>query len=372
MLGKIRVTQHCGVGAGNADHNDRSNILKARQQDKSMEDNHIDLDRTAGNVYAVYDAEQGRYINPTKPLHEYERDFYIKNYSEALEETNRKYLANRHPERCKTIDDLLADKLPNGRANRTAPEEIILQIGDKDHHPDKETFIQCMREYFATLVEYSRQYGDHIHVLDIAIHVDEATPHAHLRRVIDYKDEHGLSHIGQAKGLEQMGIPLPDPAAPRSRHNNHKMTFDKQMRECFQTICRNHGLDIELEVKEPGRKHIKEKEKYIALMLEQQEEELKAREQQFKEEYMKAFNNFELNEDFQAVLVGASRGMGQADDYLYKVAERELQTTSNLMKLCSNRAVPEVLAEQIAYRVHKDLQREERTIERDRANDLER
>lgn len=371
MQEKIRVTQHCGVGAGSADHNDRSHILKAREKNKSLEDGHIDLERTSGNIYAVFDTEQGRFIgNPTKPLHEYERDFYIKNYSEALEETNKKYLENRHPERCRTIDDLLADKLPNGRANRTAPEEIILQIGDKDHHPDNETFIQCMREYFATLVNYSHEYGDHVHVLDIAIHLDEATPHAHLRRVIDYKDEHGLSHIGQAKGLEQMGIPLPDQEAPRSRHNNYKMTFDKQMRECFQQICMNHGIDIELEVKEPGRKHIKEKEKYIALMLEQQEEELRAREQQIKEEYMQAFNNYDLNEDFQAVLIGASRGMGQADDYLYKVAEKELQGMSNMMKYCHTRTVPQVLAEQIAHHVKKDLEKGERT--RERTKDLER
>jgi len=364
---KIRVTQHCGVGAGNAYHNDRSNILKAKDLDKTMEDSHIDLDRSTNNIYVVFDSEKGCFDGkPHKPLHEYEREFYEKNYAAALEETNKKYIANRHPERCKTIDDLLRDRLPNGRANRTAPEEIILQIGDKDHHPDKELFVQCMRDYFVTLVNYSQKYGNHVHVLDMAIHVDEATPHAHLRRVIDYKDEQGITHIGQAKGLEQMGIPLPDPTAPRSRHNNYKMTFDRQMRECLQTICKNHGLDIELEAKEPGRKHIKEKEKYIALMLERQEEELKERDQQIKEEYIKAFQNINVNEDLQAVLVGASRGMGREDDYLYQVTAEELEKMNGYMRFCYTKSVSQELTDRIAHHVQKDLDRQQvREITRD-------
>ena len=40
---------------------------------------------------------------------------------------------------------------------------------------------QVSAEYFE---EFNRRYGSHVHILDWALHLDEATPHIHERHVI--------------------------------------------------------------------------------------------------------------------------------------------------------------------------------------------
>jgi hypothetical protein len=281
----MRVTQHSGVGLGNARHNDRTAIKEAKEKGTLIEDTHIDLERTNENLILAFDEDYNGYKLAEQSLEEIERAFYEKNYTKALERTNERYIANRHPERCKTIDDLLRDRKPNGQPNKTAPEELILQIGDKDEHPTEKQFYNCVVDYLRELHQYNKEHGNHMHILDVSIHFDEATPHAHIRRVFDYVDEQGLTHIGQAKGLEQMGLELPDPTAPRSRHNNYKMTFDKEMRENWIQICKNHGLEIEEQVKEPGRKHIQEKDQYIAYKQAESEREI----EQYKAETIAAY-----------------------------------------------------------------------------------
>lgn len=269
----MRVTQHSGVGMGSVIHNTRDAITRAIAKGNQLEDKHIDINRISKNMFLAINEDAGRYepCSDGKKVAEIERAFYERHYKEALDRTNQKYLANYHPERCKTIDDILRDRKENGQPNKTAPEELIVQIGDKDDHPDPELFNQCLKDYLNELLAYNREHGNHMHILDVSIHHDEATPHAHIRRVFDYVDEQGLTHIGQAKGLEQMGLELPDPSAPRSRHNNYKMTFDKEMRQKWIDICKNHGLEIEEQVKEPGRKHIQDKDQYIAHKQERQD-----------------------------------------------------------------------------------------------------
>ena len=365
-MAKYRVTHHSGVGAGVSFHNDRSRIREAAALNKVIEDNHIDLERIKDDKFIVLDVEQGKSIeNPSKPFHEYERAFYEKYYGPALEKTNANYIKNRHPEHCKTIDDLLAEKLPSGKANPTAPEEIILQIGDKDNHPSPEVFEKCLFHYLKLVNEWNKENGNHIHLLDVAIHNDEATPHAHIRRVIDYIGEDGLRHIGQTKGLEQAGIELPDPTANRSRHNTYKMTFDQMSRDCFQNVCKYYGLDIELEVKEPGRKHIKDKEEYIAMKLEQQEQYIKDLEKEAKELYKQSLDNLDTNKNLQALVVGVSRALGKEDDYLYKLGQEQIDKTKDFLKLASFVDYGEELTNRIAHKVAKDLN----TIEQEK--DLE-
>lgn len=41
---------------------------------------------------------------------------------------------------------------------------------------------QVSAEYFE---EFNRRYGSHVHILDWALHLDEATPHIHERHVFD-------------------------------------------------------------------------------------------------------------------------------------------------------------------------------------------
>lgn len=43
----------------------------------------------------------------------------------------------------------------------------------------------------AFIMEIDRRFGENIHVIDWALHLDEATPHIHERHVFDYKTQYG-------------------------------------------------------------------------------------------------------------------------------------------------------------------------------------
>lgn len=58
------------------------------------------------------------------------------------------------------------------------------------------------------------------------LHVDEATPHVHVRRVWFVEDEKtGHEIIGKNKALEELGIAPPRPDKSIGRYNNAKMTL---------------------------------------------------------------------------------------------------------------------------------------------------
>lgn len=250
-MAKCRVTQRSGR-VGSAKHNDRS-FLNGREDQAEEVAPHIDTERSGDNLVLSW---QGR----TDDLEKAELEFYRKHYSASCERRNKAYRHEGHADRCKTPDDLYYGRL-------TRPEEMILQIGDMNNHTDVETFYKCVGEYIQSFEEWNKAHGKHGHVLSVSIHTDEATPHAHIRRVWDYEKD-GLTHLGQNKGLEQAGVPLPDASRKADRYNNRKMVFDSMMRERWQEICKSHGLEIETEPR-PDVKH-KQKADYIADQMDKQ------------------------------------------------------------------------------------------------------
>ena len=88
---------------------------------------------------------------------------------------------------------------------------------------------------------------EHIHILDWAIHGDEAVPHAHIRKVFDYTDQTGVKRISAKKALELEGFERPEPNKQENVLNNNKITFDQHMRQKWYDICEEHDLIIERE-----------------------------------------------------------------------------------------------------------------------------
>ena len=84
--------------------------------------------------------------------------------------------------------------------------------------------------------EFDRRFGSHVHIIDWALHLDEATPHIHERHVCDCENRYGELCPQQEKALEELGIPLPNPEKPKGRNNNRKQTFD--------AVCRTILFDI--------------------------------------------------------------------------------------------------------------------------------
>lgn len=256
-MGKIRVTQHSGR-SGSARHNDRTFLNDLSKEQILEQAPHIDLgkmkDNSQWSCYANLDFKAG------------ERAYYDYAFGAALTKTNDNYIKSRHPERCKSMDDWY-------NSDKTKPEEMILQIGDKDTEVTKKVFEACLRDYFAWLNKWNDEHGKPFQILNYACHYDETSPHVHIRRVWQYKDKDGDLRLGQNRALKDAGIDLPDTSKAESRHNNRKMTFDSMAREQWQEICRSHGFDIETEPR-PNVKH-KDKAEYIAdqMAKEQQEKE---------------------------------------------------------------------------------------------------
>lgn len=241
----LRASQHSGR-EGSGRHNDRS-FLTGRSADWIREHAaHIDTSRTSENQVYTWDGQTD--------IERSERAWYDRAYSQAIEKTNSRYIREGHSDRCKTTDDLYNGKL-------TRPEEMIIQVGNRDVRVDDQAFLGAVNDYLSRLDEWNKAHGGHMTILSIALHMDETTPHVHIRRVWDYQDRDGLTRLGQNKALEQAGVELPDPSKPVGRYNNRKMTFDHEARDMWHEACLAHGLEIETEPV-PDRRH-QDKADYI-------------------------------------------------------------------------------------------------------------
>ena len=254
----LRASQHSGR-EGSGRHNDRS-FLAGRSEDWIREHaDHIDPSRTSENQVYTWDGQTD--------IERSERAWYDRTYGQAQEKTNSRYIREGHPDRCKTTDDLYDGKL-------TRPEEMILQVGNRDVRADDQAFVDALNDYINRLDEWNQAHGDHMTILSMALHMDETTPHVHIRRVWDYQDRDGLTRLGQNKALEQAGVELPDPSKPVGRYNNRKMSFDREARAMWQEACRAHGLEIETEPV-PDRRH-QDKADYIRGQISQEIDDLTA------------------------------------------------------------------------------------------------
>ena len=220
---------------GSPIHNDRSFDLS--------ESDHIDASRS----------DQNRYISicPDVSFQENERIVYQKLFGPWMEDRNQRNHKARHPERVVTADSMLKNK-------QTRPEEVILQIGNMDQYPDPQVLMDCFNEWQN---EIKKTMGRRCLILDAALHMDESTPHIHVRRTWLYRDrDDGLMKIGQDKALEYAGIPLPHPDKPVGRYNNRKMVFTSMMREKWQDICAEHGIEVD---RTPGHEKHLDRHAYI-------------------------------------------------------------------------------------------------------------
>ena len=227
----MRVTMQCGR-QGSATHNMHSHV------DRNSRDVMLcDYTRMAGDTLR---AREIAYYNAT--------------FGQALNARNERYRKQRHPERCRTMEQVYT-----GRTTR--PEEVILQVGRLGDTIDRETFKALVMDFMTKWNAWNDKMGHPAQTLNVSLHYDETTPHAHWRRVWQYRDAQSNMQIGQAQALQRAGVQMPTPAGQETRYNNRKMTYDAQVRRLWQSVCKSHGLDIETEPL-PSHRH-KSTEDYI-------------------------------------------------------------------------------------------------------------
>lgn len=340
----MKASMHNGR-EGSGKHNDRTFLQGKSEQDRQEMAPHIDPDMTAMNrTWRIGHKDKGWLSGAGGDIEAAERAYYKKAYSAAQEAKNARYRAQRHPERCRSTDDLYTGKL-------TRPEEQILQIGSKDDQVSPETFYACMKDYVKGIEDWNRAHGRHMRVLSIAIHFDESTPHAHIRRVWEYDGRDGRA-IGQDKALEAAGVPLPDPDKPKGRHNNRKMTFDREMRDMWLDICERHGLNIDREPV-PDMRH-KDKADFIRDQIAQEIQQGRAEVAAVWDGYKEASEEFELmqenvdcvREDLRKAQGDLERNRGllkqiRADIGKYQARLDALRTSIKMLSAAEVAEIPE-------------------------------
>ena len=268
----MKATRHNGrsgsKGTYDVKHNDRDFDSKTAV--------HIDKERSALNVY--WDCYQGYRlpgsVEETRfTFSEIEKSYYAEHYSDHVDAQNLRNEKARHKERNRKINDVLKNK-------KTCPEESVLQLGNIDKTVKPEVLAEVSAEYFELFEE---RFGSHVHILDWALHLDEATPHIHERHVFDAQNEYGELCPMQDKALMELGFDLPDPTKEKGQYNNRKMVFDAECRQMFLDICKKHGLEIDMEPVYGGRSYL-EKEDYIIQKLRGENEKLTAENAELKAE----------------------------------------------------------------------------------------
>ena len=215
-----------------------------------------------------------------------ERQFYETHYTTFVESQNERNAKIRHTERNRSIPDLLSSR-------KTCPEETIYQLGTLDDHASGEVLLAVVTEF---IEEFKARFGDHVHVLDWALHLDESTPYIHERHVFDCENKYGEVAPQQEKALEALGFELPNPGKPLSRRNNRKITFDAACRKMLFEIAKRHGLELEEEAEYGSRKYL-EKQDFI---LAKQKEQLAAQQSKLDELTLKVSDMATLLDDVSA------------------------------------------------------------------------
>ena len=236
---KMRATTHNGRGnkkgqAFPAKHNDRIFDLKKAK--------HIDEEKTKDNFnWKWNDNQKG---NQSQTFVESEKMFYEEHFTKFLEAQNERYRKSGHKERMKTMDEYM-------KKIKTCPESAILQVGKQGETIDADLLKRITIKY----IQWEMNTFPNVKILNASMHVDEpdAAPHFHERKVWIAHDRFGNEMVNQEQALKEMGIEAPKPDKPINRYNNAKMTYTKMCRDKYIEICKEHGLELELEPLEASK-----------------------------------------------------------------------------------------------------------------------
>ena len=274
----MKLTRHNGRSGKNGTYNPKHND---RRFDIANSD-HIDEERAKQNVY--WDCYQGFHFPKDQDqedkivysFEQIEKAFYYERYDDFCEAQHERNRQTGHSNRDRSTEDLWKDK-------KTCPEESLIQIGTMEQSVSPAVLAQIAAEFFE---EFERRFGEHIHILDWSLHLDESTPHIHERHVFDCENRYGEIAPQQEKALEALGFDLPDPDQKPGKLNNRKMTFDAACRAMLFDICKKHGLHLDQEPEYGGRAYL-EKQDYILMKQKEkiavQDKQIEAKEEELGE-----------------------------------------------------------------------------------------
>lgn len=251
-------------GKGSADHNDRK-YLTASEQDK----NEV---ISKWQLFSECDSFRDNEIKAYEQL-----------FGEWLKGVNDRKRKDGHPEKCKTISDLVGKPNESKKKGRYEPTESLLQIGKDGEEVDEDIFRACVDEFIGIT---SQLYGSNMQWLDIAIHFENSSVgHAHCRRVWFAYDENGNMYPAKKDALRQLGFEV---RTDDDRYNNATTRQTEEERQLWYDICKAHGLEIDTEPNKDNTKHLSIKD-----YKKKRQEELAQAKKDIDKNYSKALEEFE-------------------------------------------------------------------------------
>ena len=315
----MKASYHNGraTKAGNVYNANHNTKIETREKQK-----HIDHERTLENVVWARDIN-----NPgSKKLirqegsfdaRAYELQFYKDRFGAARERKNAEYIRTGHKSDVRTMEQVINNK-------KTAPLETIYQIGKEGEHVTPEQLEKVFREFTNWM---QKQYGSNMEILDVALHVDEATPHIHARYVFFARDRNGDLDVNQTAAFKELGIERPNPDKKVGKYNNSLMTFTERNREQFYTICERNGIEINREVENPSQKHL-DVLAFKSEALQKENRDLEEKLQKTEEKMQIVVGQMEEAEQKKGRIEETVIQLKQAGkDYQAKIEEQARQTT---------------------------------------------
>ena len=256
-----------GKGAKGANHNDRTLTANAK---------HIDPNKEEENIYYSHYGKWHKIESGKGLLAIEELAYYEERFGAGRRAQLEKHIKSRHYDRAEkcTIENYYKDA-------RTAPDQMVLQIGKKKDRITKEELMECVTVLVNELQKETSENA-RIHVLNVALHGDETTPHVHVGFVAEYKNpKTGYWEMSQDNCLKELGYEKPYPGKKNSKKNNRKIPFTDKMRQKWYDIIEEKLPNITID-REPDKE-----KKYAELDHEigQKEQKLEAIEDRLTEKW---------------------------------------------------------------------------------------
>lgn len=169
---------------------------------------------------------------------------YEKCFGKAIEEFNK----GKKPCRQKTVGDYM-EQIKQNQNNRNQPKlfyEWVVQIGDMidSGHGNNEAGFKACTEVLKEYMEDFQRRNPGIYVFNMALHLDERTPHLHIDGIFVGKGfKNGMqTRNSQTKAFENMGF-----KTKGNREDNGLKAWQQQEREELSKIARAHGIETTLQ-----------------------------------------------------------------------------------------------------------------------------
>lgn len=301
---------------------------------------------------------------------EMEHLMYESLYMDKIKQRNETYAANYQwakvfdledeDERAKAVDDFRW---------KHPPRETIFQVGSMDNPIDRDVAKKILMERGEKMVA---QQSDNFIVLSYDIHMDEGSPHMHVRYLM--LDEEGMPNAEGA--LKEMGVEPPVPyeqwaqeedkrrqaraeknpdyeyrpaKAASSARNNRLVTFTRDMREDFENQVESAGIAID--TTRTRKRHLTQAQERTKR---ETEEEIKK--QQEKLDNLEKQKLEKLNSQYEAARVARDTKIKTKTDELKQKLQVGDEETKKRLQYNSLKAKHQTLLEGLNSRDEQDLE----------------